>query len=265
MKKVWRIPVSVIALMLASALSAGAEEINLVGTDNAESIFKAVGEAFGKANPDVIVKVPESIDSGGGIKAVATGAASVARVARDFNETEKAYGLTYVPFGKVQIAFFTHKAVGVKNLTGEQVRDIFSGAIGNWKDRGGPDMKIRVVTREEGDSALETVEECIPGFDDVEVTTKSKVVYSDKDAADIVSTKEGTIAFGAFGAVKDADVAVLTIDGKAPDAGEYACAHPVGLVFKEANRTGVIGKFIEFTTSAAAHEAIRRAGGQPLQ
>lgn len=248
---------------MVTVFPAAAEEINLVGTENGEPVFRAVAEAFEKRNPGVTVQIPESIDSGGGIKAVADGEARIARVARDFEAHEKGYGLTFVPFGTVQIVFFVNKGVGVENLTAKQLADIYSGAVEDWAAVGGPAGKIRVVTREDGDSALETLEDTLPEFDDIEITSRSKTVFTEVDALKTVETREGTIGFGSYGYAENADVTILSIDGKTPQDEGYPSAHPVGLVFKEENRQGIIQTFIEFATSPAAVEAIQGAGAAP--
>ena len=40
-----------------------------------------------------------------------------------------------------------NKSLGVKNLTKQQIKDIFSGKIKNWKEVGGPDKEILVIHR----------------------------------------------------------------------------------------------------------------------
>lgn len=255
----------VIAVMVIGLSGlAAAEEINLVGTENGETVFKAVAAAFEKARPGVAVRIPESIDSGGGIKAVADGKARIARVARDFNDNEKSYGLTFLPFARVKIVFFTHESVGIDGLTSRQAADIFSGKIGDWSEVGGTKDKIRVVVREEGDSAAETLEETLDAFDDLEYTVKAKTVYSDTEAADIAAKKAGVIAFGTYGLVKIASVRILALDGKRPEEKEYPCGHPVGLVFRESDKTGVVGAFIDFVMSPEGREAAIASGGDPL-
>lgn len=251
-------------LTLCLAVHGQAGEINLVGTENGEPVFEAVAKAFSKSNPDVKVLIPESIDSGGGIAAVGTGKAVIARVARDFTEEEKKYGLKFVPFAKMQIVFFVNKGVTVEDLTPKQICDIYSGKVKNWKDLGGGDRKIRVVNREEGDSNVETLEDCLEGFEDLETTARSKIVLSDSAALDVVEKKAGAIGFGAYGLTQNADVKVLKIGGKGPDTPDYACAHPLGFVFREKDKTGIIKKFVDFALSEEARDAVAFAGGSPL-
>ncbi len=60
---------------------------------------------------------------------------------------EKGIGPAYYFKGHVAIAIITRADNPVDSLTMEQLGDIFSGEIFNWKQVGGPDKDIRVTTR----------------------------------------------------------------------------------------------------------------------
>ena len=49
--------------------------------------------------------------------------------------------------GRECFVFFTHKDTPVDSLTIEQLRKIYNGTYTNWKDVGGPNMKIRIYHR----------------------------------------------------------------------------------------------------------------------
>lgn len=241
-----------------------AGEMEIVGTGDGVSVLKAIGEAFGRENPDIAVSVPKSIGSGGGIKMVGTDKNKIGRVARGIKDKEKPYGLAYQPFAKVPTVFFVNKSVTVKNLSAEQICAIYAGETTNWKAVGGADGKIRVVRREEGDSSLKVLRKSFPGFKAVAITDKSKTVYSTPETFDIVGQKKGTIGFGPYDVAKAADVNILGIGGKKPLDADYPSFTTLALIYKEANRTGDIGKFIEFATSESASEPIKEAGGIPF-
>jgi len=241
-----------------------AEEITIVGTGDGVNILKAVGEAFSQLNPAVTIEVPKSIGSGGGIKAVGTGKNQIGRVARPIKDKEKPYGLSYFEYARYPVVFFVNKGVRVRNLSAEQVCDIYSGKITNWKDVGGNDAKIRVVRREDGDSSLKVLRKSFPGFKDLTLTTKSKTAFSTPEAFFIVEGKANTICFGPYDVAKGADVHVVSIDGKGPTSAGYPSFGHLALVYKKENVNGNIKEFVEFATSPAAHEAIIKVGGVPL-
>lgn len=255
----------VLILVLGPAFSNSvmAEEITIVGTGDGVAILKAIGEAFSQKNPGVTIIVPKSIGSGGGIKSVGKDLYKIGRVARRIKDKEKHLDLKYVPYAKVPTVFFANKSVGVKNLSTNQVCDIYSGKITNWKDVGGKDAKIRVHRREDGDSSLRSLLKSFPGFKDITITSKSKTAYKTADMISVIEDKKGTIGFGPYDVVKRANVDVFTIDEKKPTEANYPSAGTLGLIFKAKNYTGNIKNFVEFATSAAALDAIKGAGGMP--
>jgi phosphate transport system substrate-binding protein len=251
-------------VILSAAPAAWAEEIVIVGTGSGVAILQTIGKAFTASNPDVTITIPPSIGSGGGIKAVGRDEYQLGRVARQLNEKDAHFGLTYVPIAKMPIVFFTNKNIEIGNLSVQQVLDIYSGKIVNWKDVGGKDAAIKVVRREDGDSSLSALQESFPGFKDITITDRSKTVFSDPETLDLVEQKEDTIAFGAYGDAAGRGVNIVKIDTISPTDAGYACFGTLALIFKENNKKGNIAKFIEFTTSAQAHESIKSAGGIPF-
>jgi phosphate transport system substrate-binding protein len=251
--------VTMFCVLSVSAVSAG--ELVIVGTGSGVSILKAISEAFTKANPDITIAVPESIGTGGGIKAVGRDEFLLGRVAREIQEKEKPYGLTHVAYAKEMVVFATHQSITVKNLTVQQILDIYSGKITNWKEVGGPDANIRVLRRQEGDAAQDVFRSLMPGFKDLVITEKAKTAFSDPEADGLVASTANLIAFGSYSNLKAVAANILMIDGKGPTDADYPYAVTLGFVYKEANYTGDLKKFVEFATSAAASEAIQAAGG----
>ncbi|MHB8772322.1 MAG: substrate-binding domain-containing protein [Syntrophales bacterium] len=255
---------AVFAMLNLIPLSAIAEEISIVGTGSGAEILQHLGKAFTKANPDVTISVPKSIGSGGAIKAAGTDTAKIGRTARGIKDKEKSYGLTYVPVAKLPIVIMTHKGVGVKNLTPQQICDIYSGKISNWKEVGGKEGNIRVIRRENGDSSLEVLLKTLAGYKEITVTAKSKETLSDPETIELAAKTPGTIAYGTYPNAKVSDVAIVTIGGKNPASADYPYAGELALVFKDKNKAGNIAKFLEFVKSAAANDTIKGAGGLTL-
>ena len=241
-----------------------ASDITIVGTGDGVIVLKAIGEAFGKAHPDIRVNVPKSIGSGGGIKMVGTDKNEIGRVAREIKDKEKPYGLTYRPFAKIPVVFYVNTSETVKALSADRICAIYGGETTNWKEAGGQDAKIRVVRREEDDSSLQVLRDSFPGFKAVTITEKSKTAYSTPEIFEIVEKKEGAIGFGPYDVAKTTNVGILDIDGKDPLDEGYPSFATLALIYKEANYAGDIKNFIEFATSESAWEAIKQAGGIPF-
>lgn len=254
----------VVFTLLILVSNAVAEELTIVGTGSGPSILKAIGKAFTTQHPDITVNVPRSIGSGGGIKAVGNDEYHVARIARYLKDTEQHYNLSYRPVCNMPVVFFTHPGVEIKNLTHQQVLDIYSGKIYNWKVVGGHDARIRVIKRQEGDSSLRILKNSFPHFKDITITSLAKTTYSDPETLELAEKTANTIAFCTYADVIKYELNVITLDGVSPTDASYPYYAPFGLVYKEKNNAGAIKQFLEFVESPVAVKAITQSGGVPL-
>lgn len=257
---------NIVVLVLFLFLSpAAAEELIIVGTGSGPPILKAIGKAFTAQYSDITVQVPRSIGSGGGIKAVGTDKYQLARIARMINDSEKRYSLSYLPVARMPVVFFTNPNVIVKNLTKQQILDIYSGTIFNWKDVGGHDARIKVIKRQEGDSSLSVLRKSFPHFKDITITSLSKTTYSDPDTLDLVEKSPNSIAFCTYADVVKRQLNIFALDNISPTDKDYPYYASFGLVYKDKNRKGSVQKFLDFITSPTASEAIMKNGGVPIK
>jgi len=253
----------VLACLLVFPVSALAEELAIPGTGDGVAVLESSSAAF-EQKTGVSVRVPKSIGSGGGVKAVGNGMAELARVARGIKDKEQHFGLSYQALFNVPTVFLVNKEMSVENLTAQQVLDIFSGKISNWKDVGGEDRGIFVVRREKGDSSLDNLTKTFPGFSDEMITQKAYTVPKTPNMVAQVQNRKYCIAFGPFDVALANDLKVLKVDGKVPGEADYPYFGTIGLVYKKESLMGVAKQFVEFATSEKAHAAIRKTGGLPL-
>jgi phosphate transport system substrate-binding protein len=259
---VFTVLTAVCILGLSPKLSA--EEVTIVGSGSGTEIIRAIGEAFSLNNPKIIVNVPESIGSTGGIRAVGRDEYHIGRVARKIKENEQPYGLTYVPVAKLPYVFFVHQDVGVQQLSVQQVLDIYSGKTTNWQEVGGSDAKIRVVRRKEDSASHKALLKTVPGFKEITLPTRAKTTFGVPETLEVVETTKGTIGYGPYGGANSADVIILQIGDSSVADQDYPYAGEAGLIYKEQAVPAYVKHFIEFATSEAAHEAIQSVGGIPM-
>ncbi len=96
---------------------------------------------------------PHKHGSAIGIKMLLAGQLSFAQSSRQIKETElkqaqqQGFILGQIPVAIDGIAFYVNPQVSIPGLTLNQIRDIFTGKINNWKQVGGPDLPIIPFTR----------------------------------------------------------------------------------------------------------------------
>ena len=80
---------------------------------------------------------------------------------RDLKQEEIDSGLSETIIAYDGIVVVTHPTNKVKDLTLEQVKKIFTGEVTNWKELGGDDMEIVVVSREDGSGSRDAFQEIV--------------------------------------------------------------------------------------------------------
>lgn len=238
-----------------------AEPLNVPGTGDGIEMLRGLAAIFTSENPDIIVNVPPSIGSGGAIAGVGSGKEIIGRVARPLTGAELDQGLVYTPIARIPSVFVTHPGVGISNLTTKQLAGIYSGEVTNWNEVGGPDMRIKVVRREDKDSTLLVLRETMPGWKELALTPRSKTAVTTQDALDSVRDVEGAIGFGPYSTQMRAVMTVLSIDGRFPTDKGYPSAVELALIHKTGTVTPTAQKFIAFTRTEKAHQLIRNMGG----
>jgi len=257
--------IAAVALLALFTTGTAAEEITIVGTGDGVKVLKSIGDAFNLQHPGVDINVPKSIGSSGGIKAVGNDKYVIGRIARNIKDKEKHFGLSYVPYAKVPVAIITNENVSVDGLTSQHIVDIFSGKITNWSQVGGKDAAIKVVRREDDDSSLKVLKKSFPGFSDMVFSAKAKTATSTPENFSVVEKMTDTIGFGPYDVARLSGVKCLKVDGKSPTDAGYPSIGTMALIFKDTNRRGYIDDFVNFATSKSARNAIKNAGGIPIE
>ena len=135
---------------------------NLVikGSTTVLPIAQKVAEAYMKQNPDVKISISGG-GSGNGIKALIDGSTDIADSSRFIKPKEVSLavekGAYPVPFAVAYdcIVPVVHPSNSVTNLTMDQLKAIYKGENKNWKELGGPDRPIVVISRDTSSGTYE--------------------------------------------------------------------------------------------------------------
>ncbi|MBZ0149311.1 MAG: substrate-binding domain-containing protein [Pseudorhodoplanes sp.] len=257
---------SLLASLLAFAPAASAENVEVVGTGDGIPVFKALSAAFTAKHPEITIVVPPSIHSSGGIREVGTDRAILGRIARPLKKDEETLQLRTVPVFRVPVIFYTHPSAGIKSLSTEQLVGIFSGAVSNWREVGGADLRIKVVRREEIDSTLAVLRDTLPGWKELRFNPdRSKLATSTQDAFASVRAVAGAIGFGPYTAdLVGSGLKVIAVNGIAPTDLRYPSAVTLSLIYRDATVTKSALAFVDFIFTPAGKKAILENGAIPL-
>lgn len=130
-------------------------------------------------------------------------------LSRDLKDSEKGkVNETVIAFDG--IAVITNKDNPIKNLSLTQIKDIFTGKITNWKELGGENKEIVIISRESGSGTRAAFEEIV-GFKSEELVKTSDIQNSTGAIIENVKSNKYVIGYISFGSLKES-VHALTID-----------------------------------------------------
>ncbi|MDR0921109.1 MAG: phosphate ABC transporter substrate-binding protein PstS family protein [Lactobacillales bacterium] len=199
----------------SSSSSKAAEDTKIVaaGSTALQPLVDAASESFQEENAGYNISV-QGGGSGLGLSQVSSKSVTIGN--SDLFAEEKsgvdASKLVDHKVAVVGVAPVVNNDTGVKDLTKDQLKDIFSGKVTNWKDVGGKDVKIEVVNRAEGSGTRFNFEKY--ALDDIKVA-QSQEQDSSGTVRQIVSSTPGAISYLAFSYFDDS-LTPLSIDGVEP-------------------------------------------------
>jgi phosphate transport system substrate-binding protein len=265
------------ALMaMAACLAAGAEAekraLQIEGSTTVGPIAKAFAAEFMKLYPNLSVTVKET-GSGDGAAALIDGRCDIATLSRFMKpaEYQKAIEKGVLPcchtIALDGVCVIVHPSNPVKGLTRAQIRDIYNGKTTNWKDLGGADQPIVVVSRDTSSGTYEVFNEKVMVKD--KMFDKVEYVNSTQAALARVEPTPGAVAYIGIGYVND-KVRPLVVDGITPSrktvtSGLYPISRPLFLFTNGYPEMGSIAyTFCEFFLTEKGQELIEAAGYVPM-
>lgn len=191
------------------------EKITIVGSSALQPLIEQAGNDYHLAHMSSNIVV-QGGGSGTGLSQVQAGAVQVG-TSDVFAETQKgidAKKLEDFPVAVVGIVPIANKGVGVKNLSPEQLSDIFTGKITNWRQVGGKNQSIIVINRSRGSGTRAT-------FEDLVLKGKDAVNSQEQDSngtvKKIVNSTPGTISYISFPYANDQNIQKISINHVQPE------------------------------------------------
>lgn len=225
----------------------------ITGSTSVEKILTEMKDEFCAMYPNVTIEYTGS-GSSAGIKDTKAGTNNIGASSRELKEEEQEDALKTEVFAYDGIAVIVNPAnEAAKDITVEQLRDIYSGKITNWSEVGGADGDIFVVSREESSGTRSAFEELIGLEDAGGLTSTAAVSEGNGPVQAAVAENENAIGYVSFSFIDDS-VKALTVGGVEATAelaksGEYPLSRPFLFCYYE-DKAGEAGKaFLEFALS----------------
>lgn len=186
--------------------------LQLAGSTSMEDMCIALGEAFMEKEPKVTVSA-EYIGSTAGMEALLNGSTAIGTSSRNLTAEELAQGAVENVVAKDGIAvILNHSVEGVRDLSTEELQQIFCGEITNWSELGGPDLPVVVIGHEAGSGTRDPFEEILGIVDQCQYSNELS-----GSGAVLVKTAatDGSVGYISM-ALADDTIQAVSVDGIAP-------------------------------------------------
>ena len=233
------------------------------GSTSMKNVIAALTEGFAEVEPGVTVSY-DPTGSGAGITGATDKTLDIGLSSRALKADET--GVTGTTVALDGIAIVVNKDSKVADLTVDQLKQMFTGEITNWKDVGGDEGEIVLVGREAGSGTRD-------GFESI-VDVKDSCKYAQELTATgaVISAVEANplaVGYASLSAVGDT-VAMVTVEGvecseDTVKDGSYKIQRPfVFVTNKSVTLSEQAQAFVDFATSKDAADLIRTAGAVPV-
>ncbi len=257
--------------------ASGSSMLTIKGSDTMVHLVTAWAEAYMKAHPEAQVSVTGG-GSGTGIAALLNGTTDVCMASRTMKAQEldlaKQQGLVPAEHDVARdgIAVVVHPDNPVKELTLDQLRQLYNGTLTRWSEVGGPDQPVQLLSRESSSGTYVFFNEHVLKKDDF--AANARLMPSTAAIVQAVEQDAWSIGYVGLGYLEGDAVRPIALKPSADapgvlpsvetvQRGDYALARPLHLYTPGA--PGALARdFIAFALSQEGQRIVQESGYVPV-
>ncbi len=259
--------------------AAPVQTLSIKGSDTMVHLVSSWTEEFMKTHAEADISVTGG-GSGTGIAALINGTTDICAASRGMKDKEqnlaKANKVSPVeiPVARDGIALIVHPENPVNSLTIDQLRLIYTGKITNWKEVGGADTPILLLSRESSSGTFVFFQEHILNKEDF--SPSARLLPGTSALVQAVAADRGAIAYVGLGFAEEAKGKAKTLGVQAKDqpnpvvpseetvvSGTYPVSRPL-FFYTNGTPKDTIKQFIDFCLSPAGQKIVRETGYVPV-
>ena len=267
------------ALLLAAiALPAlGAKPITIKGSDTMVIMNARLAEAFMTAKPGSVIQVTGG-GSGVGIAALINGTTDIAAASRPIKTSEvdklkQRFATTGYAHAIARdgLSVYLHASNPVKELTLEQIRNIYLGSITNWSQLGGPNAPIVLYSRENSSGTYTYFKDNVLMGKDF--SPRAQTLQGTAAVVNAVANDVNGIGYGGAAYAKKIRFAAVKKDAKSPAylptpenvrSGMYPISRFLYL-YTRVKPSGEMKAFLDWATGAEGQAIVSKVGYFPIK
>jgi phosphate transport system substrate-binding protein len=260
-----------------------ANSLQIKGSDTMVNLGQAWAEAFMKKNPGSSIAVTGG-GSGTGITALINNTCDIAEVSREMKQSEielvaaKGAAPQKIIVALDGLAVVVSPANKISELTIDQLADVFTGKIKNWKELGGRDAKIVLLSREVNSGTHVYFKEHVLRHGKAdgkeEFAAEALLLSSSQAIADEVSQNQDAIGYYGMGYITAKEKALMVAKDinspyEAPTmenviSGAYPISRPL-LMYTKGEPQGLAKTFIDYVLSPAGQQVVKKLDFVPVK
>jgi phosphate transport system substrate-binding protein len=263
--------------------TAAEKTIRMIGSTTVLPLAEKWREAFNELRPEVDIAVSGG-GSGTGIKALISGTAEIAMSSREIKpkEMEQAQQAGLNPAEHVVaydgIAVIVHPANPLRELSVEQVSDIYAGRVTDWGAVGARGLgEIQVVSRDSASGTYEAFKDLVVTLEGTDKTRDYAAAAlkqtSNQAVLALVSKTKSAIGYVGLGYLDDSVRALRLVPmggGEAVAAtganvasGKYPVSRSL-YCYTEGEPTGVLAEFLDWVKGSEGQGVVEELGFVPV-
>lgn len=260
-----------LCLLIAAPAALAGGSMVIKGSTTLLPVAQAASEAYMKLHKDVNISLSGG-GSGDGIKALIDKSTDIANSSREMKkqETDLAKSKGVNPVAHIvaidAIVPIVNPRNKVKDLSTDQLSQIYQGKIKNWKEVGGEDLAIVVISRDSSSGTYESWGQLV--LNGAKVTSRAQLQASNGAIVQAISKNRYAIGYIGIGYLNKS-VQALTVNGiqasaKTALSKEYPVARPLYMYTNGAPKGDAEG-FIKFLLSKKGQEIVKKEGFVPVK
>jgi phosphate transport system substrate-binding protein len=255
---------------LVGACARPLETVRIDGSPGVAPLVGALVASYRETNPSSPVDMTSGLGSSARLAAVETGRIHIAMASHGAGgeELEKR-GLASRHIARTAVLFGVNATVAVGALTRQQVCDVYSGRITNWRDLGGPALPVKALMRPSREVDAEVALEGVACLRDVKLASDVQVIERPDDMARAIAATTGAIGLTSAPMVEQSGgrIKPIALDGVTPTienvtSGAYPLTRRAMLVYRKTMQRAV-AQFLAFVASPEGERVIRANGAVP--
>jgi phosphate transport system substrate-binding protein len=235
--------------------------VNVLGSTSIQPFAEILAEEYHRNHPRQVVDV-QGGGSTAGLQATLNGVVDIGMCSRGLKDDEKPLFQATV-IARDGLAIVVHPSNPIEGLTRDQIRRMFAGQITNWRDVGGDDRAVRLITREEGSGTREAFDKLVMGAS--HIAPEALTQESNGAVQELVRHDRCAIGYMSLGLV-GSDLRALRVDGRPATREQvksktqpYPLVRPFLFVTKGPPNDRA-RRFIDFVLSAHSQQILGREG-----